>query len=265
MNSERVAVRDAFNLHASVYDERFARSAAGQAMRQAVWNAVDNVLPAGSCLMDLGCGTGEDAIHFAQRGSSVFAVDIAPEMISALNLKARSFGVSARVDARVSDLDALGNFPGKLDAIFSNFGAINCVGDLRPLGTLALNTLRPGGHVILVSMGRLYPLETAAFLAKGDIRGACRRLRRAHLANVEGRQFPVWYHSPRRLQRALGKEFSRIQLLGIRALLPVPGLEHLESRLPFRLLEGLDSVLTRSRFTAAFADHYLSIWQRRSA
>ena len=257
-------MRDAFNLHAPAYDSRFAHSAAGQAMRESVWTAVEKIIGPEGSLLDLGCGTGEDAIHFAQRGSSVTAVDIAPDMIAALITKVRAAGLSGRIDARVSDLESLEPLPEPVDAVFSNFGAINCVGDLKALSDLTSKTLRPGGHLILVSMGKLYPLETVAFLAKGDIRGAFRRFGNTHLATVEGRQFPVWYYSPRRFQQALGGDFFLIQRLGIRAVLPVPGLEHLERYLPLRLLEGLDAALTRCRFTAALADHYLSIWRYRA-
>jgi SAM-dependent methyltransferase len=278
VNSDRTAVRDAFNLHAPAYDARFAHSVAGQAMRQAVWDAADSVLPPGARLLDLGCGTGEDAIRFAQRGLRVTAIDSASEMIGALILKARAAGVADRIDARVADLESfLDGFAlsgshslrssepnaERFDAIFSNFGAINCLGDLNPLRSLASSMLRPGGHLILVSMGRFYPLETMTFLAKGDIRRAFRRFRSARSATIEGRQFPVWYYSPRALRRVLDGEFSLTQLLGLRSLLPAPGLEHLDRYLPLRLCSGVDALVTRCRFTASFADHYLSIWRLR--
>jgi ubiquinone/menaquinone biosynthesis C-methylase UbiE len=261
VNSDRVAVRDAFNLHAPAYDERFAHSAAGQAMRQAVWDAADKVLPAGARLLDLGCGTGEDAIRFAQRGHRVTAVDIASEMIGKLILKARAAGMADRIDARTADLESLEPPVERFDAIFSNFGAINCLSDLSILRDLATRALRPGGHLILVSMGGLYPLETMAFLAKGDMARAFRRFGSARSATIEGRQFPVWYYSPRVLGRTLGDRFSRTQLLGIRAFLPVPGLEHLDRYMLLRLFGRLDAAFTRGRFTAAFADHYLTIWR----
>jgi SAM-dependent methyltransferase len=263
VNSDRVAVRDAFNLHAPAYDTRFAHSAAGQAMRQAVWDAADRVLASDARLLDLGCGTGEDAVRFAQRGLHVTAIDIASEMIGALTLKARAVGVADRIDAHVSDLESFEPKAERFDAIFSNFGAINCLGDLNAVRHLASSTLRPGGYLILVSMGRFYPLETMTFLAKGDIRRAFRRFRSERSATVEGRQFPVWYYSPRALRRVFAREFSLLRLLGLRSLLPVPGLEHLEGYLPLRLLGGVDAAITHCRLTASLADHYLSIWRHR--
>lgn len=264
MNTDLAAVREAFNRHAPGYDAQFARSVAGQAMRQKVWDVADRVLPPGARVLDLGCGTGEDTIHFAQRGMHVIAIDVASEMIGTLAAKARAADLAGRIEARVSDAEALSGI-GPCDAIFSNFGAINCFSSLSNLRNLASLTLRPGGQLILVSMGRFYPLETATFLLKANARGAFRRFGRGCSAIVEGRKFPVWYYSPRDLRRTLGAEFSRTHLIGLRAFLPAPGLEHLERYLPASLtslLGGLDDLWTRFPVTASWADHYLSIWRR---
>jgi SAM-dependent methyltransferase len=257
------AVRDAFNRHAPTYDARFTHSAVGRAMRQIVWSAADRVLPQAGRVLDLGCGTGEDTLHFAQRGMHVTAIDIASEMIEALNAKARAAGLAHRIDARISDMESPAKEENSFDAIFSNFGAINCLSSLNNLRNLAATSLRPGGHLILVSMGRLYPLETVTSLLKGDLRGAFRRFGTDCSASVEGRKFPVWYYSPRDLRRAFGREFSLIQVRGLCSLVPAPGLEHLERYFPFGILRPIDAALTRFRFTASFADHYSSVWQRR--
>jgi ubiquinone/menaquinone biosynthesis C-methylase UbiE len=262
VNSNRAAVRDAFNLHASTYDARFAFSESGHAMRRTVWEAADKVLPAAAHILDLGCGTGEDAIHFAQRGHHVTAIDIASEMVQMLISKARAAGVEQRITAGVSDLESVSPAAEEFDAIFSNFGAINCLKDLSALQRLASSAVKSGGYLILVSMGGFYPLETMAFLAKGQIRRAFRRFGSARSATIEGRQFPVWYHSPATLRRALGLDFSLMHVAGLRSFLPAPGMEHLTRYLPLRLFTQLDALLTQSRLTASCADHYLSVWRR---
>jgi SAM-dependent methyltransferase len=49
-----------------------------------------------SPILDVGCGTGENALHFAARGHDVLGIDVAPTAIRAACLKARSRGVPAR-------------------------------------------------------------------------------------------------------------------------------------------------------------------------
>src|SRR5437762_14179101 len=79
-----ISVRQAFDRHAPVYDRVFL----SREMRSEVWEMADRLCLPGMRLLDLGCGTGDDAIHFAQRGLNVTAVDISSQMISQLKAKA---------------------------------------------------------------------------------------------------------------------------------------------------------------------------------
>ena len=83
MGARHTNLREAFDRHALTHDERFSSLEATRAIRQEIWRIADGLFPPGSSLLDLGCGTGDDAIHFAQRGIAVTAIDIAPAMMSA--------------------------------------------------------------------------------------------------------------------------------------------------------------------------------------
>ncbi len=99
-------------------------------IRSDVWRIADTVFPAGSLLLDAGCGTGEEAVHFARNGCDVTAIDISPAMISKLKAKAGESGVGARIDFRVADIRQFVPDPPTYDGIFSNFGALNRVARL---------------------------------------------------------------------------------------------------------------------------------------
>ena len=75
------------------YDELWTDTAIGRAQRNAVWRVVDELFHAGDHVLDLGCGTGEDAAHLMARGVSVRAVDASPAMVA----QARARGVAADV------------------------------------------------------------------------------------------------------------------------------------------------------------------------
>jgi SAM-dependent methyltransferase len=49
----------------------------------------------GGCALDLGCGTGTDAIYLAQHGWQVVGVDFVPEAIATANERARDVGSAA--------------------------------------------------------------------------------------------------------------------------------------------------------------------------
>ena len=75
----------------------------GSPIRSEVWQIADRIFSRGMRLVDIGCGTGEDAIHFAGRGIDVTAVDVSAAMID--QLKSKSGGALHR-PASISFLPA---------------------------------------------------------------------------------------------------------------------------------------------------------------
>jgi SAM-dependent methyltransferase len=94
------------------------------------WSAIvegPEALPPGRAL-DIGCGTGRDAVHLAQHGWRVTAVDSTPRALELARERARREGVE--VDWRagdVTDLGALGLEPGY--GLVYDFG---CIHGLEP-------------------------------------------------------------------------------------------------------------------------------------
>jgi SAM-dependent methyltransferase len=81
------------------YDELWTETAVGRAQRNAVWRVVDRLFGAGACVLDIGCGTGEDAAHLGSRGVLVYGIDASPAMVA----RARARGAMAEV-GRIEDL-----------------------------------------------------------------------------------------------------------------------------------------------------------------
>ena len=192
-------VRDAFDLHAVEYDARFSENPLALEIRRRTWDVMDRFFIAGSRVLDLGCGTGEDAIHLAERGVYVRAIDVSSAMLDRLQEKVQRLKLDRFIDCSLADGRCLELPEGELDGIYSNFGVLNCVADLNWLAELARRTLKPGRRMILVTMGRCYPLEIAANLVKGRFRPALRRFRSPAYAIVGGVRFPVHYCSPSQL------------------------------------------------------------------
>jgi hypothetical protein len=152
------------------------------------------------------------------------------------------------------------------DGALSNFGALNCVPDRRPVAELLARGVRPGGRVALVVMSPLCPWEIGWHLARGRPNDALRRLRSGAEARVgEGPGVRVWYPSPRRLRRELTPHFRHLETLGVGALLPPSYLSPLVERRP-ALFEALALAERRAAGRLPWRvlnDHYLSIFERR--
>src|SRR5579859_3436578 len=94
-----------FDRIAESYDSTWTTTAAGTSQRDAVWRIVDPLFAGGSHILDIGCGTGADAVHFTSRGVRVTAIDPSAAMVAIACAK----GVDARHIA-IEELD--GTFDG---------------------------------------------------------------------------------------------------------------------------------------------------------
>ena len=68
----------AFDGVADRYDVEFTDTAVGRALRSVVWSRLVTVFRPSQRILELGCGTGEDAIRLAMAGMSVVATDPSP-------------------------------------------------------------------------------------------------------------------------------------------------------------------------------------------
>ena len=87
----------AFDSVAADYDGPRGNNELIQRMRLALWDAVPHEIPSGGRLLDLGCGTGIDAVEFATRGFQVVATDWSPQMVARTAARAAAQGLQASV------------------------------------------------------------------------------------------------------------------------------------------------------------------------
>jgi SAM-dependent methyltransferase len=264
------AVR-AFDAQASTFDERFGGWRSVQAQRRAVRTELLRCFPARSRLLELGGGTGGDAVYLATRGRTVTLTDGAPRMLAAAAKQIDAHGLTGRVTLHQVMLESLtASTPelladgGAYDGAYSNFAALNCVTDLAPVARGLASLVRPGGRVALVVFGPLCPGEMVVEILRGRPGAACRRLTRGEVpARLGGEQFSVRYPSPRTIARAFAPAFRLQRTRGIGILVPPSAAEPEISRFPTLLgtLERMDRALSRP--LAWLGDHVMMVLVRR--
>ncbi len=94
---------------------------------------------------------------------------------------------------------------GLYDGVLSNFGALNCVGDLHSAAAELHRLIRPGGIAAACFMGRFFWRETVRFAVQFQFAAATRRWS----GRTNWRGIPVWYPTTRpsgaALRRGSGK------------------------------------------------------------
>lgn len=299
----------AFDAVAPHYDARFTNVPVARRLRARVWRLLDRCFAPGTRVLDVGCGTGTDAWHLAARGVRVIGVDPSAAMIDVARGRAggvegdafapgiavervgearaaprgsggpaaeclaappATFGAPRFLVGTVPDLAARGELrPAAFDGALADFGALNAVPDLPELGRTLAALLRPGAPLVAVAMGPLCAWETAAYLARGDVRRAVRRWRGVAPADLGAGAFRVRYPSPRALAQALGPAYRLCRARGLGLVLPPTWVEGptrwLEAR-PRRLdaADRLDALLCAAAPSAWAADHYVAVLERRA-
>jgi SAM-dependent methyltransferase len=259
-----------FDELAAGYDAGFSRGAIGQLLRAAVWRRLDATFAAGDRVLELGCGTGEDAVHLARRGVRVLATDASAPMLELARDKIAGAGLTAAVELRQVAIERLldGEVSGALraaaafDGALSNFGGLNCVADLDEVAAGLAACLRPGAVAVLVLMGPRVPWEWLWFLARGQPGLALRRLRPG---GARWRGLSIRYPSIGELRRRFAPAFRLRRAAALGVLLPPTYAESWAARHP-RLLRRL-AIWERRLETLPplpwLADHYLLELERQ--
>ncbi|MFQ5744628.1 MAG: class I SAM-dependent methyltransferase [Acidobacteriota bacterium] len=263
-----------FDAIAAGYDAAFTDRRLGRWARESVRRFLADAFQPGDSILELGCGTGEDAVWLARRGVRVTAIDASSEMLAMARRKATTAHLEDLIDFLQLDLGSVPDeLPGApFDGAFSNFGALNCLADRRPLARALARMLKPGSALVLVLMGPICPWEILSFGLRGRLTTALRRFRQGALAQLGGGEdagatMRVWYPSPRRLRTEFAPCFRLQRSAGINALLPHSQLADLVDRWPrfFGRLRRWD-VLAGSFFPGTWLnDHYLMSFERTEA
>lgn len=242
----------AFDALAPDYDADFTESQIGRLLRGRVQERLLRHFSAGDHVLELGCGTGEDARFLAEQGVRMTATDASMEMLAIAKAKLRPF---EGANACALDLRRLRDLPGeqRFAGAFSNFGALNCLDDWRELAAWLAERIEPGGIVGLGIMAPYCVWEFLWYSLHLDFSVALRRLRGSTFGELT-----IVYPTVRRITDDFAPYFQRVQVMPLGLFLPPTNAYPVVEKRP-RLLNTLTSL--EERFgnvsqLAMLADHY---------
>jgi ubiquinone/menaquinone biosynthesis C-methylase UbiE len=246
-----------FDIAAISYDTTFTNTTIGKAQRMQVYKQLNKSISLQETVtvLELNCGTGEDANYLHNLNHKVTATDISKEMILVAKTKNKD------INFQQLDINHLHKhaFKENFDVIFSNFGGFNCLSkkEITTFFLSANKILKKHGKIVLVIMPKQTFWEKIYFFGKGNFKKINRRnSKKAIPANVDGVDVKTWYFNPKEITEiSNGFTINKIKPIGL--FVPPSYLQSsfLGKKRMVSFLNKLDIVFGFS-FLAKFADHY---------
>lgn len=234
-------------------------------LRERVYATIVSVVPRGSSILDINCGTGIDAWALSQAGFSVTGADLSPGMLAeARRRRDRDTVAPEFVQCSFDDLSPL---KGRLyDLVLSNFGGLNCVGAVAPVLAQVAAVVRPGRYFFAVVMPAFSLWEIMAGLLRFSPSQAFRRFSKSVQATgFAGRTFPVFYHPLRGFLKEGAEWFEPISVRGAWVISPPPHAKSFRRRFPHLsdTLDQLEERIATLPGIRGMGDHYAVLLRRK--
>ncbi len=260
-----------FDSIAAQYDAIEATNPILQWMRQRVYRVALAAFRPHERLLEIGCGTGTDALFFAQRGHQIVATDPSAEMLFLAREKISRAGYEQLVSftqVGVEQMPRLIEDYGRasFDGIFSNFGALNCTRDLLGFAKCGLQLLRPGGKLLVNVMPPICPWEIFYYLLHLHPHEALRRWRGRTdnggiAVRVGERLLQTYYHPVGNLKRIFEERFEIVAQFALGVLAPPPYLARYSWL--FRSMRWWDEKMSGWPLLRDIGDHVVMVMRRR--
>jgi SAM-dependent methyltransferase len=240
-------------------------------MRQSMKEVLFSTFGPGSRLIELGCGTGDEAISLANRGCDVFAFDPSPRMVAIASEKAAATRTEGTVRCFVGRSADLARHLASMspnvtfDGAYASF-SLSYERDLSSVSDALAPWIRPGGGFVVAAMNRVCGAELAAAFVSGHPRLAGRRLGEQTLHKVGEYATPIFPRTIREIVEAVREHFVLEDGRALPAILP----PHYSNRLLGRwsavleLLARMDPHLGALPLVRALGDHNLLRFRRRT-
>ena len=256
--------------HESIdYDDQLNRNIISENMRTRSIEYQEKYFLPGMNLLEIGCGTGEEAIHNAKRNISVHGVDISPSMIELSEIKAHTLGLSNLCSFEVKSADDINEIDCIFDSAYSSFGVLNCIADLQKFSCDINEKIVSGGYLIVSVMSKYCIAEILYYLLHFQFSKSIRRISKNRIIinlHDNSHSFTCKYYTPKQLFKFFRNVFVLEQVIAIPFLLiPDESLAAFlkKKKIFFMLICSLDKFLCRLPVFRSCGDHFLMILKKR--
>jgi SAM-dependent methyltransferase len=220
-------------------------------------------------LLEVGCGTGAEALEIAKHVRLVVATDISPKMVEILKAKVRARGLESRVIAArlpASEIHKASKLlPGGRARIAYSFnGALNCEPRLKEFAKGLASIIEPGGHFVCSVRNTLCLSEALCHALALQPERMNPRRRQPIMVSVGGLDLPSFYYQPSNFSRFFSPWFRTLRVVALLCVMPPAYLNNYYLKLGpvASLLRRVDEFLSTKPVFDRLGDQTLFVFQR---
>jgi SAM-dependent methyltransferase len=247
-------VEAAYDRFAGSYDTMVGMHPSAARAKAAALSRLARLVPAGSRLLDIGCGTGTEAVALARRGFSVVGIDSVERMV----VLARGRAAAAELPeercrferVRASEIPAPDGALGGFGGAYSFYAVLNLEPEPREVARRVARLLPTGAPFIvgLLNPTVLFELSLYTLLLKlKGFRKAASRPVRLKIAAGGEQEVDCFLFTPRAFADLCSPWFRLRETAGIHFLLPPPREGLLRFPAMLRMVNRVESAV-ESRF-----------------
>jgi 2-polyprenyl-3-methyl-5-hydroxy-6-metoxy-1,4-benzoquinol methylase len=259
----------AWDLLSHDYDKNLDKKVVSAYMRSVSLEYLGKYFSPGMKILELGCGTGDEAIYLAKRGLNVFGTDVSDSMINYAKQKEESQNLSGSSRFGKLPIERISEIKDVFYGAYSSFGGLNCVAAPERFAQDINLLIEPEGYLIVSVMNRFSIAELFLFSLKLKFSIAFRRLGRKPLVvrvTDSPYSFECRYYSPRKFYNYFKNNFELVKIIALPLfLLPIEPLDSFlgkHNRL-FKTILSFDKFFGKLPVLRSLGDHFLMVMRKK--
>ena len=263
------SVRDAFDSASEEYDYTISHNYINSWIRKRSIHELQRIAKTSDVLLEIGCGTGSEAIQISKRVRGIVATDISEKMLDLLKRKIEAKRLDRKIlaaKARASEISLVKELlpEGNVHVAYSFNGALNCEPDILKVPGELSKVVHEGGHFLCSIRNTLCLPEALSHSLVLQFDKMATRKDQPTMVSVGGMDIPSCYYSPSRFAQIFRPHFRVRKMIGLPAFLPPAYLSdyYLRTGKARPILEKLESVLGDRFPFNRLGDQTLFVFQR---
>lgn len=263
------SIERAFDSASEEYDYTIRRNYINTWIRERSIRELLKLTKPNDVLLEIGCGTGTEAIEISKRVKGIIATDISQKMLETLTLKVRAKRLDHKISAVKVAASSIENVrsalpDGMVRVAYSFNGALNCEPDIQKVPTQLAKILASRGFFVCSIRNPICLSEALSHSVALQFAKMAPRKKQPMMVSVGGMDIPSYYYSPGTFVGFFEPYFRVKKIIGLPAFVPPAYLNdyYVRGGKIRPLIETLDFFLGAHFPFNRFGDQTLFVFQK---